>query len=176
MLRYALPNLCTLCNFTCGVLAIYNLFEQKYLPAIFLISLGLCFDVLDGWTARKLHVFSLFGKELDSLSDLVTFGLAPAFLAYQFGLWSYGLWGLGFVLIYTISAIIRLARFNAVQSDLSTFLGLPVPAAAILLMISILCLPLWLWIPIIIVLSYLMLSSIVVPHFKKTGDTTYEVR
>lgn len=113
---------------------------------------------------------------MDSLSDLVTFGLAPAFLAYQFGLWSYGLWGLGFVLIYTISAIIRLARFNAVQSDLSTFLGLPVPAAAILLMISILCLPLWLWIPIIIVLSYLMLSSIVVPHFKKTGDTTYGVR
>ncbi|CAM5535780.1 CDP-diacylglycerol--serine O-phosphatidyltransferase OS=Lysinibacillus sphaericus OX=1421 GN=LS41612_15580 PE=3 SV=1 [Lysinibacillus sphaericus] len=106
MRQQLLPTMLTLCNFACGVLAIYAVFEQKFDIAIACISLGLS-DLFDGWTARKLNAVSSFGKELDSLSDIVTFGVAPAILAYQLVLTQFGQFGLGVALLYSIGAVLR---------------------------------------------------------------------
>ena len=162
-----LPTMLTLCNFACGVLAIYAVFEQKMSIAIVCISLGLIFDVLDGWTARKLNAVSSFGKELDSLSDIVTFGIAPAILAYQLVLTQLGQIGVGITLFYSIGAVLRLARFNAIQSELPTFVGLPVPAAAVGLLMSTWFMSPWLLAISTCMLAWLMVSHIKFPHFKK---------
>ena len=167
MPQQLLPTMLTLCNFACGVLAIYAVFEQKISIAIVCISLGLIFDVLDGWTARKLNAVSSFGKELDSLSDIVTFGIAPAILAYQLVLMQLGQIGVGIALFYSIGAVLRLARFNAIQSELPTFVGLPVPAAAIGLLMSTRFMSPWLLAISTCMLAWLMVSHIKFPHFKK---------
>ena len=83
MPQQLIPTMLTLCNFVSGVLAIYAVFAQRFSIAVLLICFGLVFDLLDGWAARKLNAVSPFGKELDSLADIVTFGVAPAILAYQ---------------------------------------------------------------------------------------------
>ncbi|MEN0642045.1 CDP-diacylglycerol--serine O-phosphatidyltransferase [Alkalicoccobacillus gibsonii] len=162
-----LPTMLTLCNFACGLSAIYAVFEQKFVVAILCIGLGLFFDAFDGWTARKLNAVSAFGKELDSLSDIMTFGVAPAILVYEFMLKQLGPIGLGVALLYSIGAVLRLARFNAAQSHLPTFIGLPVPGAAIGLLLSALFLPPWLLVVSTCLLSWLMVSRIRIPHFKK---------
>lgn len=172
---HLLPTMLTLCNLACGVLTIYAVFEQKIGTAILLISFGIVFDVFDGWTARKLNAISVFGKELDSLSDIVTFGIAPAILAYQLVLKELGPIGVGIALFYSISAALRLARFNAMQSELSTFIGLPVPAAAIGLLTSTWFMSPWLLALSICVIAYLMVSHIKFPHFKKIKGDEEEV-
>lgn len=123
--------------------------------------------MLDGWTARKLNAVSTFGKELDSLADIVTFGLAPAILVYQFLLSELGTIGLGVALLFSIGAVLRLARFNAMQSDLPTFIGLPVPGAAIGLLLSVLFMSPWFVEISTCLLSWLMVSQVKFPHFKK---------
>lgn len=169
------PTMLTLCNFASGVLAIYAVFAQRFSVAILCICLGLLFDLFDGWAARKLNAVTTFGKELDSLADIVTFGLAPAILAYQLVLIDIGQIGLGVALLYSIGAVLRLARFNAVQSDLPTFIGLPVPGAAIGLLLSVSVLS-----PLLVALStcllaWLMISQVKFPHFKKIKVDEEEV-
>ncbi|UKS66081.1 CDP-diacylglycerol--serine O-phosphatidyltransferase [Rossellomorea marisflavi] len=161
------PTVLTLCNFTCGVSAILFVFEQKVGMSILYISLGLVFDSLDGWAARELNAVSTFGKELDSLSDIVTFGLAPSIVAYQLVLSGLGKVGLGIVLFFTIGSVLRLARFNTMQSDLPVFVGLPVPGAAIGLLVSVLFMPPWLVAISTCFLAWLMVSHVRFPHFKK---------
>lgn len=172
------PTILTLCNFVGGVLAIYAVFEQKFGVAIICISLGLLFDVFDGWTARKLNAVSTFGQELDSLADIVTFGVAPAILAYQLVLTDLGQLGLSIALLYSIGAVLRLARFNAMQSDLPTFVGLPVPVAAIGLLLSVALMSPWLVLINSCLFAWLMVSQVKFPHFKKNkldGDEVHDV-
>ncbi|MGE7603543.1 CDP-diacylglycerol--serine O-phosphatidyltransferase [Peribacillus sp. NPDC097675] len=175
MPQLLLPTMLTLCNFACGVLAIYAVFEQKFGIAIVCISLGLLFDLFDGWTARRLNAVSSFGKELDSLSDSVTFGVAPAILAYQLVLIQLGKIGLGVALLYSIGAVLRLARFNAMQSNLPTFVGLPVPVAAIGLFLSTSFMSPWVLAVSTCFLAWLMVSHLKFPHFKKINIDKEEI-
>src|SRR5690606_39875387 len=93
-------------------------------------SSDLClFDLLDGRAARMFKATSVFGKELDSLSDIVTFGIAPAVLIYNIYSETLGSAALFMALIFSISGLIRLARFNAKHSGLSTFIGMPIPVS-----------------------------------------------
>ena len=169
------PTMLTLCNFASGVLAIYSVFAQRFGVAIVCICLGLLFDLFDGWAARKLNAVSTFGKELDSLADIVTFGVAPAILAFQLILIDIGQIGLGVALLYSIGAVLRLARFNAIQSDLPTFIGLPVPEAAIGLLLSLALPSPWLVALSTCLLAWLMISHVKFPHFKKIKVDEEEV-
>ncbi len=137
----ALPTAFTLANGVCGLAAITvvtsNVPQHTEITLAFyaavLIFLGMVFDVLDGHVARMTRQTSQFGKELDSLCDVITFGVAPVFimLTYDQVFPKRFLWGVG--VLYAVSAILRLARFN-VQKDehapTSYFQGLPTPVAA----------------------------------------------
>ncbi|MBL7941243.1 MAG: CDP-diacylglycerol--serine O-phosphatidyltransferase [Flavobacteriales bacterium] len=137
MIRH-LPNFLTLCNLGCGTLALALLLSGEPLHfASYLIVLAAIFDLADGWVARKLNASSPIGKDLDSLSDLVSFGVVPALLVYQMvamvdlGLFHEAAW-LRFIplLIAPLSAL-RLARFNHDTRQTTDFIGLPTPAHAL---------------------------------------------
>ena len=83
MITRNIPNTITSCNLFCGCIASYMAFHSKYELALLFIVLGATFDFFDGMTARLLHVSSPIGKELDSLADDITFGLAPAAIAFS---------------------------------------------------------------------------------------------
>lgn len=167
MSKTVFPTLLTMSNLICGMLSIFAGLEEHFSAAIGFIFLGLLFDVLDGRTARKLEAVSAFGKELDSLSDLVTFGMAPALFAYHVLLSDLGRGGVFLVLVYSMCAALRLARFNATQSHAPTFIGLPVPAAAVGLLLGTTLLSPAFVAAAICLLSYLMVSNVKFPHAKK---------
>jgi CDP-diacylglycerol--serine O-phosphatidyltransferase len=137
----ALPTAFTLANGVCGLAAItvvtssvpnHSQTDLAFYAAA-LIFLGMVFDVLDGHVARVTHQTSPFGKELDSLCDVITFGVAPVFimLTYDGIFQKRFLWGIG--ALYAVSAILRLARFNVQKNDsvrTTHFQGLPTPMAA----------------------------------------------
>ncbi|RBP28063.1 MULTISPECIES: CDP-diacylglycerol--serine O-phosphatidyltransferase [Bacillus] len=162
-----IPNMITIANFVCGLLAIYAVFvHDMYLGAVFIIT-GMLFDFFDGMVARKLDSVSEMGGELDSFADLVTFGVAPSILAYSVALKDLQSIGMLCALAYSVCGMLRLARFNTQQSKLPTFIGMLIPFAAMCLLI--LCL---LNNPVSVafgtcVLAYLMVSKIKFPHFKK---------
>ena len=118
-----IPNIITLCNAVCGILAV--LLGNPILGA-YLILLAMILDTADGFAARILDVKSELGKQLDSLADLISFGVAPAFLFY--GLFN-DLEALLASIFYVLSALFRLAKFNIEERALD-FNGLPSPAAA----------------------------------------------
>ncbi len=118
-----IPNSITLTNAACGVTAILLNDLEK---GLILVSIAMILDVLDGFLAKKIHALSDLGKELDSLADAISFGIAPAFLYYQH---FESQLALLFAIIYTINAIFRLAKFNITPPSV-TFNGLPSPAAA----------------------------------------------
>ena len=134
-----IPNTITSCNLFCGCIASYWAFQGNYKLALLFIILGAVFDFFDGMTARLLHVSSPIGKELDSLADDVTFGLAPAaivfslfkevhypaFLAPIADIMPYATF-----LIAVFSAL-RLAKFNLDERQTSSFIGMPTPANAL---------------------------------------------
>ncbi len=99
------------------------------------LFLAAIFDTFDGAVARMLNATSEFGKEYDSLADVVTFGAAPAVLVYAWGLQVYGRLGGGIAFLYLVAGSLRLARFNiqAGKTDHRFFVGLPIPAAALTL-------------------------------------------
>ncbi|MEY8738405.1 CDP-diacylglycerol--serine O-phosphatidyltransferase [Bacillales bacterium AN1005] len=167
---YLLSSILSIINFICGVLSIFSLFFSDIFAAMLFIFFGMIFDLLDGAAARKYNSISEFGKELDSLSDIVTFCIAPSMLVYYISLYQLSIIGLLIVLGFSVCGLIRLARFNAKQSNLSTFIGMPVPFAAFCLMgVS------FLQHPVIVafctcLLGYLMVSCIKFPHFKNNGN------
>jgi len=138
-MRKHIPNTITLLNLAFGSIALYMVFSGKPVTAlIMLLAASLC-DFLDGMTAKLLHVVSDIGKQLDSLSDLVSFGLVPA--AMVFTILQQAMTGhspgnvitfivLVSVVLIPVMAAIRLARFN-LQEDTGVFFGLPVPAFAL---------------------------------------------
>lgn len=129
-----IPNSITCCNLISGALATMTAFAGDYTTALTFIIVGAVFDFFDGFSARLLHVPSPIGKELDSLADNITFGLAPSAIvfAYMSEICSPDIHILAYVafLIAAFSAI-RLAKFNLDERQTTSFIGLPTPANAL---------------------------------------------
>ena len=134
---YVLPNLLTTCNLFWGFYAIIKSLQGEFETATYAIFLAAIFDVLDGRVAKLTKTHSAFGIQLDSLCDLVSFGVAPSFLLFQYSLHRMDRIGWIACFIYLACGALRLARFN-VHSDqqdngASDFTGLPIPMAALIL-------------------------------------------
>lgn len=139
ILKSQIPNLFTLSNLLCGALAVHAITQDQLILAAYLILIAALFDFADGLVARLLNVPSEMGKQLDSLADMVSFGLAPAFIA----LWMMGSlngplefsWSTVFaflpLLMIAFSAY-RLAKFNIDTRQSEQFIGMPTPANALL--------------------------------------------
>jgi CDP-diacylglycerol--serine O-phosphatidyltransferase len=119
-------------NLFCGFYSIVRSFNHDFEKASYAIILAGIFDVLDGRVARITRSTSKFGVEYDSIADVVSFGVAPAILAYVWVLESYGRLGWAGAFFFAACGALRLARFNTISDELpkSYFLGLPIPAAA----------------------------------------------
>ena len=207
---YLLPNLMTAGNLCCGFFAVLTIFKGMQMPEFgdakhyyetsLLLIFGAClFDLLDGRLARLGGQESDFGREFDSLADLVSFGMAPALLCSKAVLLNLELpegfqraepgvgWAIAF--IYLLCGAIRLARFNCLammgsEEDLKTFRGIPIPmAAGFIASLTFLIIYLhdndrelgaWNWVlaGAMLGLSFLMISSIRYPTFKKVGWST----
>lgn len=129
---HLIPNLFTTGNLFCGVFAILSVFNANYMTAAIAILVAMIFDVLDGKSARLTNSTSHFGLEYDSLSDVVSFGVAPGLLIYSWALSGQGTFGVAVMFAYVAMGAVRLARFNstAAVSDSKYFTGLAIPAAA----------------------------------------------
>jgi CDP-diacylglycerol--serine O-phosphatidyltransferase len=132
---YMLPNTLTLCGMFCGFYAIMSAINGNYVHAAWAIILANIFDGLDGWIARLTNTTTRFGVELDSLSDLVAFGVAPAVMMYKWSLVPFGRLGWAAAFLFVACGALRLARFN-VQTGApgsKAFKGMPIPGAATIL-------------------------------------------
>jgi CDP-diacylglycerol---serine O-phosphatidyltransferase len=134
--RTIVPSFFTLMNLFCGFAALTQIFEGQLLFGAWLIVFAALFDALDGFMARLTNSTSTFGIELDSLSDVVSFGVAPGFLVYAYSLSDIN--ALAIIIVCALPALcgaVRLARFNleAQDSDSDFFKGLPIPAHAMML-------------------------------------------
>lgn len=193
-----MPSFFTLMNLFCGFLAIISIAEGRlYFGAWLIASAGL-FDALDGFMARLSNAASQFGIELDSISDVVSFGVAPGFMLYTMGLNEMPFLGLILSALPPLCGAVRLARYN-VETSLeaddrggSYFRGLPIPAQAI--MVSAFYLTFYnrmdwftgfqngintILIPLIILLSFLMVSTIPfdkMPSFDRDSLKKYKPR
>lgn len=130
-----IPNTITLMNLFCGCLSIVMAFENRLAVAGILIFIAAVFDFFDGLAARLLHVKSAIGKELDSLADVISFGLAPTIIALQMLRYqenTLGIWE-GFyyvVFLMTLLSAVRLAKFNLDERQTENFIGMPTPINA----------------------------------------------
>jgi CDP-diacylglycerol--serine O-phosphatidyltransferase len=131
---YLLPNLLTTAALFSGFYAIVQAMNLRFENAAVGIFVAMIFDGLDGRVARMTHTQSAFGAEYDSLSDMVSFGVAPALVMYEWALKGMGKLGWVAAFVYCVSAALRLARFNTNINvvDKRFFQGLPSPAAAAL--------------------------------------------
>ena len=129
-----LPSLFTIANMAFGFFSIIAASERNYVLAAWFIIMSYVMDVLDGRVARLVNGESAFGVEIDSLSDWMSFGIAPSYLMYKFVLKDYGFWGYPVAFLYILCGALRLARFNLKahfgESAKGYFQGLPIPAAA----------------------------------------------
>ncbi|WP_433743278.1 CDP-diacylglycerol--serine O-phosphatidyltransferase [Falsibacillus pallidus] len=159
-------NLLTLTNMSLGGFAILAATQGQLNLSVVLIFLAALADRFDGMAARKLNIESELGKQLDSMSDVISFGVAPALLLYQGILHSFGFPGLFFTVFYMACGAFRLARFNVTESN-GYFTGLPITAAGCLATLAYLFnsfIPSHLYLFIMIALSFLMIASF---KFKK---------
>ncbi len=133
---YVLPNLFTLAALFGGFYAIVMAMNERYDLAAIGVFCAMVLDSLDGRVARMTNTQSAFGEQMDSLSDMVSFGAAPALIAYEWALRGLGRWGWIAAFVYCACAALRLARFNVNTAvvDKRYFQGLPSPAAAALVM------------------------------------------
>lgn len=127
---YILPNALTLCGMFLGFYGIVSAINGKYLHSAWAIILANIFDGLDGLIARLTRTTTRFGVELDSLSDLVAFGIAPTILIYKWALLDFGRVGFAVAFLFTACGALRLARFNIQLPGIKSFKGLPIPGAA----------------------------------------------
>ncbi len=120
---YIIPNLFTSGNLFCGIFSIISVLDEKYITAAISILVAMIFDTLDGKLARLTKTTSRFGVEYDSLSDLVSFGVAPGLLAYAWALRGFGRLGWVALFLFVVCGALRLARFNVQISGPRTSLG-----------------------------------------------------
>lgn len=174
MIVKALPSAFTIGNLFLGIISIILAFNEQFEWAAILVIVGMLLDGLDGRIARALNATSDFGKELDSLSDVISFGVAPAFIMYGTLLHELGWAGMVITGIFPICGALRLARFNVTASNPNYFVGLPITAAggilATLALYHNLIPASQVFLPLAMLgLSYLMISRIKYPNFKKVG-------
>jgi CDP-diacylglycerol--serine O-phosphatidyltransferase len=143
-LRLLVPNMVTLLGLCVGLTSIRMAIEGRFEYALIAIASAAVIDGLDGRMARLLKASSRFGAELDSLSDFVCFGVAPAIVLYLWGFSAASSFGWIMVLVFALAAALRLARFNVALDDRNKpvwqnafFVGVPVPAGAILLLLPL---------------------------------------
>ena len=143
--RKLAPNLVTILALCSGVTSIRFAVQEDWVKAVICIFLAAFFDGLDGRVARMLKGSSKFGAELDSLSDFVSFGVAPSILMYQWTLYDLPKFGWFFCLLFSIGMAMRLARFNTMLDEEPQpeywhhfFVGVPAPAAAALAIFPVL--------------------------------------
>lgn len=192
--RIVVPSFFTLMNLFCGFLAIISIAEGRLFFGAWLIVFAGLFDALDGFMARLSNATSQFGIELDSICDVVSFGVAPGFLLYTFGLSELPFVGIILSALPPLCGAVRLARFNVEAQVERTdfFKGLPIPAQAI--MIAAFYLTFYdgmelfydfkhgintVLIPLIVLLSFLMVSTIPfdkIPSFDKKSVKKYKGR
>ncbi len=156
MIKKQIPNLFTLLNLLSGLIAIIMALSDKLVDAAFFVFLGIFFDFFDGFFARKFKVEGEFGKQLDSLADMVTSGVVPGIVMFQLilyatkqqwfmqlsceiGSWqNYGetnMYYTAFIgLLIPLASAFRLAKFNIDERQSSSFIGLPTPALSIFVM------------------------------------------
>lgn len=173
--RTVIPSFFTLMNLFCGFLSIISIAEGRLFFGAWLIVFAGLFDALDGFMARLSNATSQFGIELDSISDVVSFGVAPGFLLYSFGLGEMPFVGIILSALTPLCGAVRLARYNVdVQETRSDyFKGLPIPGQAIMIAAFYLTfynqLELFggfeyglntVLVPLIVLLSFLMVSTI----------------
>ena len=141
--RYLLPNILTLGGVCLGISSIKFSIDGNYVLAVTLILLAAILDALDGRIARLIKGTSEFGKELDSLTDFVSFGIAPVFTLYFWELNKYGKLGWAITLIYSVCCVLRLARFNLTKIEETQewknnfFEGVPSPAGGLLILMPL---------------------------------------
>ena len=170
----SLPNILTVSNLFLGILAIILAFQgDQYVDyAAVTVIIGMLADGLDGRVARILNAQSEFGKELDSLSDVITFGVAPAFIMYVVVLQDLHTLGIIITAIFPICGALRLARFNVQAGVPGYFIGLPITAAGGVLATLALYHEVF-NVPLLaagmLLLAFLMVSRIKYPNFKKVG-------
>lgn len=176
---YVIPNLFTSLSLLCGFYSILSTLQAQFEKASLAILVACVFDMLDGKVARATGSESKFGLQYDSLSDAISFGVAPSLLSYRFVLQEYGRLGFLAAFLFLACGVLRLARFN-IQADTiqkRQFLGLPIPAAALMVSSSLLFYD-WighdgefktLFVPVaIFALSFLMVSEVRYPSLKET--------
>ena len=141
--RHLLPNILTLGGVCLGISSIKFSIDANFSLAIIFILIAAILDALDGRLARLLKGTSEFGKELDSLTDFVSFGIAPAFILYFWELNKYGKLGWAITLIYSVCCVLRLARFNLTKVEVNNnwksnfFEGVPAPAGGLLILMPL---------------------------------------
>jgi len=143
MIKKQIPNTITLLNLVCGCLAIISTFQKAFELTALLVILAAILDFFDGFAARMLNVHSELGKQLDSLADMVTFGVVPGFVMYQLIIFDIGssaayigpdesVWYLAYIaLLIPVFSAYRLAKFNIDTRQSDSFIGLPTPANAL---------------------------------------------
>jgi CDP-diacylglycerol--serine O-phosphatidyltransferase len=174
---YLLPNILTTANLFCGFYAMLASMQGLFEKASVFLVVAMVLDSLDGRIARMTNTMSKFGAEYDSLADLVTFGVAPAILAYSWSLSAYGKPGWLAAFLFVVCGALRLARFNIqigiVESRV--FNGLPIPGAASVVATGVMLYCYWVGesryhnVPIliaIVVLALLMVSNVKYYSFK----------
>ena len=141
--RYLLPNILTLAGVCLGISSIKFSIDGNFTLAVILILIAAILDALDGRIARLIKGTSEFGKELDSLTDFVSFGIAPVFILYFWELSNYGKLGWAITLIYSVCCVLRLARFNLTKIEDTEgwknnfFEGIPSPAGGLLILMPL---------------------------------------
>lgn len=142
--RLILPNLITILAICAGLTGVRLAFEDRFELAVLMVLIAAFLDGIDGRVARLLKASTRFGAQMDSLADIVNFGMVPALVLYAYVLNDAGSLGWIAALIYAIAAALRLARFNVMDEDKSRpewqsafFVGVPAPAGAALVMMPI---------------------------------------
>ena len=189
--RKIAPNIVTMLALCAGVTSIRYSISADWMKAVLCIFIAALFDGLDGRVARMLKGSTKFGAELDSLSDFVSFGVAPAILLYQWSLFSLPKFGWFFCLLMSIGMAMRLARFNTMLDEEPQpvywqyfFVGVPAPAAAALTMMPVMIsfdFPEFNWLlrshgfcaTLLCVVTFLMVSRIPTVSTKKMKVPTY---
>ena len=174
---FLLPSLFTVANLFCGYACVVYATRADFDTAALFIGVAMVLDTLDGLIARLTNSTSAFGVQLDSLADVVSFGMAPAILAFTWGLWRLKRlgWAAGF--IYVTAAAMRLARFNiqtTTAADKRHFVGLPSPAAGAVIASTVYLWPdglqepraAWPALAMVLVPAFLMVSTIRFRSFK----------
>ncbi len=174
---YLLPSMFTIGNMFCGYACIVFAMRGEFHTAAPFIGIAFIMDALDGRIARMTGATSAFGIQLDSLADVISFGMAPAILSFAWGFHELGRWGWAIAFLFVAAAALRLARFNiqtTAAPDKRYFVGMPSPAAASVPAATVFAWPYQiqdfgaalLVVPVVLVPALLMVSTVRFRSFK----------